>query len=182
MIYGLYCGDLELDFSGLESGCLDGVLVAEAFHGCLEVVLWAVSVLISGWLQVCCEAVLWRFEGCRVVAVTGGRWSCWKWWRIKELPRGRKGVEVLKKMGKALREGAERSSLLFPLFPGVSQKHILLPLFSRAFLPSKIEWIGWLVNFLHNYCASSPPLFFVFALLLSFVPISLGLLIFLLLF
>jgi hypothetical protein len=76
MIYGLYCGDLELDFSGLESGCLDGVLVAEAFHGCLEVVLWAVSVLISGWLQVCCEAVLWRFEGCRVVAVTGGRWSC----------------------------------------------------------------------------------------------------------
>lgn len=74
----------------MESGCLDGVLVAEAFlvwggcfrccgwsfHGCLEVVLWAVSVLISGLLQVCCEAVLWRFEGCRVVAVTGGRWSC----------------------------------------------------------------------------------------------------------
>jgi len=33
------------------------------------------------------------------------------------LPRGRKGVEVLKKRGKTLREGAERSSPLFSSFP-----------------------------------------------------------------
>jgi hypothetical protein len=29
----LYCGDLELDFSGIESGCLEGVLEGVCLRG-----------------------------------------------------------------------------------------------------------------------------------------------------
>jgi hypothetical protein len=137
------------------------------FRGCYKYVVR----LFCGGLR----AVVWWLSRVEDGAAEngGGSRSCreeekeLKWWKKGERP--------------CVRE-LRGAALFFPLFPGVSQKHILLPLFSRAFLPFKIEWIGWLVNFLHNYCASSPPLFFVFSLLLSFVPISLGLLIFLLLF
>jgi len=44
----LFWGDLEMDFSGMENGCLDGILVVEASYG-LGYTLWCFG---------------WTFYGC----------------------------------------------------------------------------------------------------------------------
>jgi hypothetical protein len=66
-----------------------------SFHGCLEVVLWPIFRVTSGLFQVCCGVILWRFEGCHMVAVMGGRGFCWFegcFWVCFRLERLRNGL------------------------------------------------------------------------------------------
>ena len=120
--------------------------VVRLFCGGLRAVVWWLSRVKDG------------------AAENGGGSRSWKSCREEE-----KELKCWKKWERPCVRELRGAALFFPLFPRVSQKHILLPfLICPAFLPFKIEWIGWLVNFLHNYCVSSPPLFFVFSLLLCF--------------